>query len=250
MSSLTVQVCIPARLGATRYPEKPLAKILGRPMIAWVIEGVQQSKQVTSVVLATDDLKIAEVGRSIGAEVVMTPSDLPSGTDRIWNACKQKKPVDIVVNIQGDEPLVKGFWIDELLKPFANPKIEMTTLGTVLRSSELDDKNTVKVIKSKSGRAIYFSRFGIPFSRLQFVEKSSPQICFKHLGVYAYRWNSLEKFCSYPKSNLETAESLEQLRALENDIYIALQTGDFESQSVDVKEDIEKVEKILRARGH
>lgn len=245
---MKVRVCIPARKGASRFPGKPLAQILGRPMISWVISGVRQNPLVESVILATDDAEIAKIAKLSGAEPVMTPSDLASGTDRIWHACKNLPSVDVVVNIQGDEPLIEGWWIDSLLNPFSNPEIQMTTLGTTLTQEDLGNVNVVKGVRSLSGRALYFSRFDIPFSRQGFSVATSDS-CFKHLGVYAYRWSALEKFCSLAPSSLERAESLEQLRALENDIPMGVSIGEFRSQGVDVPDDIKKVEIYLNEKG-
>ncbi len=245
---MKVRVCIPARRAATRFPDKPLAQILGRPMISWVISGVKQSPLVESIVLATDDEEIAEVGRASGAVSIMTPAGLASGTDRIWYACKSMSPVDVVINVQGDEPLVEGWWIDSIIKPFSNPEVQISTLGTSLNPSDIGNSNAVKGVRSMSGRALYFSRFDIPFSRIAFAEGARAS-CFKHLGVYAYRWGALEKFCSLSPSYLERAESLEQLRALENDIPMAVSVEEFKSQGVDVPDDIKKVESYLLEKG-
>ncbi len=240
---------IPARYASTRFPGKPLAKILGREMISWVLEGAQKSPQLQEVWLATDDERIAEVGRKQGVNVALTDSQLQSGSDRIWAAIKNVS-CDVVVNIQGDEPLVSIDWIEKLTAPFRDSGvIEMSTLSTRLRSDEIQNPNIVKVISDQKGQAIYFSRFPIPFSRQESQSTSSfidSKIVQKHVGMYAYRKNFLQKFCSAPPSPLELAESLEQLRALDLGAKIAVREIETLSLGVDTPEDLIKAEQILK----
>lgn len=238
---------IPARFASSRFPGKPLAKINGSEMIAWVVRGAKKSSLLAEVLVATDDQKIAAVAESHGARAIMTDSDIPSGTDRIWAAVR-KIDCDVVVNIQGDEPLVQEEWIQKLVRPFLlESTLEMSTLCCRLSANELQDKNVVKVIFDQHRKAIYFSRFPIPYSRGQFLEAQN-KLVWKHVGMYGYRKSFLEKFCAAPPADLEIAESLEQLRAL--DLGAKIEVGEIVSSSlgVDMPEDVARVEKILLGR--
>jgi len=244
---------IPARYGASRFPGKPLAKIQGKEMILWVVEGALQSRLLNDVVVATDDERILKLVTGAGHKAVLTDSALPSGTDRINAAvqilqAKSHHRWDLVVNIQGDEPLVTGALIDQLVAPMlADTTLEMGTLGHSISQEELDSPNCVKVILNDRSEAIYFSRFPIPYSRLRPTEGPF-SAALKHIGMYAYRSLFLEKYCVAPQSLLELAESLEQLRALSMGARIKVVLVQEKSWGVDSPEDLAKIEQILRSK--
>lgn len=237
---------IPARFAATRFPGKPLAPIKGKPMILWVLEAAQKARCLDQVLVATDHDGIAEVVRQAGGDVVLTHPDLSSGTDRVWAAVKDAS-ADVVLNIQGDEPLLQPEMLDPLVEVFrSNGQIEMATLGRALSSGDLNSMTTAKIVVDKNMDALYFSRLPIPYSR--FTEEQLPMACLKHIGIYAFRKAFLKKFCAEPPCLLEKAESLEQLRALYLGarIRVVQTTGD--SWGVDTPEDIAKIEKTLTQR--
>lgn len=237
---------IPARFSSTRFPGKPLALIAGREMISWVIEGARTAKLLDEVWVATDDERIAEVAVRENARVAMTDPELPSGTDRVWEAIR-KVDCEIVINIQGDEPLVQGSLVDALIQPLLDQKnLEMTTLAHPLSHEDLPSINSVKVVTDQWGQALYFSRFAIPYSRGS-PDPSSFSVAgaLKHIGMYGYRKNFLEKFCASPQAKIEKAESLEQLRALYLGAKIKVIQVNERSLGVDTPEDVKKVEEIL-----
>lgn len=235
---------IPARYASTRFPGKPLALIQGKPMILWVAEAARNAKSLTEVRVATDDLRIFDVVKKAGFSVVMTEPELPSGTDRIF-AASQGEAWDVVVNIQGDEPLIPAHFIDSLVEPFQkDPKISMTTLGHVLNEEELASPNSVKVLSNQYGDAIYFSRFPIPYSR-ENLPKDGHFLPLKHIGLYAYRSDFLKKFCQQPVAEIEKAESLEQLRALNMGARIRVIRVEGRSFGIDTPEDLVKIETHL-----
>ena len=238
---------IPARYGSTRFPGKPLAKILGKPLLQWVIEAAKSSQRLSEVIVATDHGEIFDFVEGLGAKVVMTASDLPSGSDRVY-AATLTSDADIIVNIQGDEPLLEGQLLDRLIQPLQeDPKLEISTLASPLESDEIFNKNVVKVLVDQSHNAIYFSRYPIPYSRL---DATPPyRACFKHMGLYAYQREFLKTFCMQKPVELELAESLEQLRALYLGAKIRVVSVDSHLHGVDTPEDIQKVEKILQKKG-
>ena len=236
---------IPARWASVRFPGKPLEKILDKEMIAWVIQGVRSAKLLNEVWVATDDERIAKVARRENVQVAMTDSDLPSGTDRIWAAIKNID-CDVVINIQGDEPLVSGAMIDALVAPLLkDAKIEMATLAQTISLEEFQSRNVVKVVVDQEGNALYFSRSGIPYTRdnAKHLELSG---CLKHIGMYGYRKSFLKSFCAAPQAEIERAESLEQLRALFLGAKIKVVPIQERSWGVDTPEDLRKVEEFLR----
>lgn len=242
---------IPARYASTRFPGKPLAKIQGREMILWVIDGAKKSKKLQEVIVATDDQRIADVVEKAGTRAIMTDSELPSGTDRIWQAIKDEN-CDVVINIQGDEPLVTGTLVDALAEPMLqDPSLEMATLGHALNVEDLQSLNVVKVVSNQKGDALYFSRFPIPYSRVN--AKHSCDIhgsvygSLKHIGMYAYRKSFLKDFCQTAPVEIEKAESLEQLRALHLGARIRVIQVQESSLGVDTPEDLKKVEAYLGA---
>jgi len=236
---------IPARYGSTRLPAKPLADICGKPMIQWVYEKTKQSKLCSRVIVATDDEKVASAVRSFGGEVVMTSPDIQSGTDRMAAVAKMIAG-DIFVNVQGDEPLIDGASIDFAIQPVIDKKFDLTSLRVPLKSVEdLLSQNVVKVIVDDSNRALYFSRYPIPYSRVEPSQAKAPFLCSQHVGIYVYRKDALLKMSALPATDLERAESLEQLRAMKAGIAIGVFEANFNSVGVDTPEDLEKVRRIL-----
>lgn len=234
---------IPARYGSTRFPAKPLYPIAGKPLLEWVIRAAQSATSLNSLVLATDHKEIAEIGLRLGIQVVMTDPDLPSGSDRVWAAI-QNVECDYVVNIQGDEPLLKPELIDTLVRGIVTSQTEMATLIKELNPADLNNANVVKVVANQKGEAIYFSRLPIPYTRLQ--PESKIQACWQHLGLYVYKKEFLKTFCMTAPCNLERAESLEQLRALWLGAKIQTYIVDYNCIGVDSPEDVHKVEPYLR----
>lgn len=237
---------IPSRWGSTRLEGKPLQVLCGKPMIEWVLRGVSESKLLTDIIVATDDDRIANVVKKIGHKFVMTSSDIPTGTDRCNEAIKTTH-ADIVVNIQGDEPLIEGWVIDKLIEPMVkDSNLEMATLACRLKSEEEFKLNSVvKVIKDKNSNAIYFSRAGMPYTRKNF---KSSDLCLKHVGLYAYKANFLSEFCAQTQTQLEISEGLEQLRALYMGAKIKVVNVDHQSWGLDTSDDISIIEKQLQKK--
>jgi 3-deoxy-manno-octulosonate cytidylyltransferase (CMP-KDO synthetase) len=238
---------IPARYASTRFPGKPLAPVAGKPLIQRVIEQCQKAKSLSEIVVATDDLRIADVARKY-CRAEMTSPLHPSGSDRIAEVV-EKISCDAVVNIQGDEPLIEPSVIDAVASALAD--CEMSTAATRIKNpAELDNPNVVKVVVNAAGRALYFSRRTIPYLREAASGSMSEQLAafafLKHLGIYGYRRGTLLRLVKFPVSPLEAAEKLEQLRALENGIQIAVMQVAFDSVGVDAPEDVEWVERFLR----
>ena len=231
---------IPARYAAQRFPGKPLALIAGKPLVQRVYEQARQAKRLARVVVATDDNRIADAVKKFGGEVVMTSPACPSGTDRAAEVARQID-CDLIVNIQGDEPLMQPAMIDQLVAGIAD--CDMATLARPIESPEvLANPNVVKVVFAINGNALYFSRHPIPFAR----DTGALAKHFKHLGIYAYRKDFLLKFVALPQSELEKTEKLEQLRALENGFAIKVLVTPHDSVGVDVPADVKIVEEILR----
>lgn len=238
---------IPARYASTRFPAKPLAPIAGKPLVQRVAEQCQRAKSLHEVIVATDDERIAEVARKF-CRVEMTRADHPSGSDRIAEVAA-RVPCDAVVNIQGDEPLIDPAVIDVVAGALADS--EMSTAATPVRTvEEWESPNVVKVVVSASGRALYFSRRTIPFVRDAASRSHAEQLAafpfLKHLGIYGFRRDALLRLVKFPVSPLESAEKLEQLRALENGIQIAVVKVNYDSVGVDVPEDVARVEALLK----
>jgi 3-deoxy-manno-octulosonate cytidylyltransferase (CMP-KDO synthetase) len=235
---------IPSRYASTRFPGKPLALLLGKPLLAYVIEAAKKSQSLDEVIVATDHSAIAELAEKTGARVVMTDSQLPSGSDRVWAAVRDLD-CEVVINIQGDEPLVQPQTLDLLVAPFQTDReLQMATLGRALQPGDLESKTTAKIVLNKRHEALYFSRFAIPYSRL-----APPEVqegCLKHIGIYAYRKNFLETFCRMGPVAIEQCEGLEQLRALYLGARLRVLLVDEDSWGVDTPEDIAKVEQLLR----
>lgn len=236
---------IPARFASTRFQGKVLKLIGGKPMVQHVWENAKNAKLLDEVIIACDDEQVKKACLEFGAKVELTAKEHLSGTDRI---CEIVNPLEVVnvVNIQADEPLIRPQMIDSLLSALINDKsIYMATLAKkILAPEELSDPNVVKVVKDRSDWALYFSRSTIPHVRPRQKQFSST-IFFKHIGLYAYTKDFLFTFKNLPKSNLETAEQLEQLRVLESGYKIKIIETEFETVGVDTPEDLEKAEKIL-----
>ncbi len=240
---------IPARYASTRFPAKALALIDGKPLVQRVVEQCQKSYSLAEVVVATDDERIASVCRKFCA-VEMTKPEHPSGTDRIAEAAARRE-CDAIINIQGDEPLIDPRVIDAVAGLLADN--EMSTAAAPLRKvEEYDNPNVNKVVVNSAGRALYFSRRTIPYVRDAASRSHAEQLAafpfLKHLGIYGYRRATLLRLVEMPVSALEAAEKLEQLRALENGIQIAVARVEYDSVGVDVPEDVQRVEEILRQR--
>jgi len=235
---------IPSRYDATRLPGKPLADIAGRPMIEHVYRRTASARGVDAVVVATDDERIAAAVRGFGGVVMMTGSSHRTGTDRIAEVAANL-PCEIVLNVQGDEPLIEPETIEAVIAPLvADPMLEMSTVCVALLDrSDYANPNVVKVVKDRAGRALYFSRSPIPHLR----GRDSGSGPFKHLGLYGYRRTFLLTFATLPQTPLEQVESLEQLRALEHGYRIHTVETKYDSIGVDTPEDLERVRRQMLA---
>ena len=237
---------IPARFGSSRFPGKPLALICGKPMIQRVYENARASSILSRVVVATDSREIARAVSGFGGEVCMTSERHATGTDRIAEAAA-RYDAELVVNVQGDEPLLQPAAIEQATCPLLEKRLyDMGTLMAPIRSLEdMRNPNIVKVVTDRRGRALYFSRSAIPFYR---DGDPSPPPC-RHIGLYVYRKDFLMTLTGLAQTPLERAEKLEQLRALENGFAIHVAATDYEPIGVDVPEDIRLVEAELRRQG-
>lgn len=231
---------IPARFGSTRFPGKPLADKTGKPLIRHVVEQVRKSKQISRIVVATDDDRIHQAVLSFGGESVMTRADHPNGTSRLAEAVQRlDQPTEFIVNVQGDEPEIEPETIDQLVLGLANdPDAPMATLASPFAADEdPNNPNIVKLIVDQNGRAMYFSRSLIPHHRDADMEAAP--IYLKHPGLYAYRRDFLLKYVTLPATPLEEAEKLEQLRALEHGYKIAVIQTQVRHHGIDTPEQYE-----------
>ncbi len=245
-----VALVIPARWSSTRFPGKPLHPLVGKPLVQHVWERSLLAKNISRILIATDDERIAMVARKFGAEVVMTSPDHPSGTDRIAEVATKLRGVTHFINVQGDEPLIDPLLIEKLATTMLrSPAIAMITAATPFEDfREAENPNTVKVVLDRSGNALYFSRSPIPFHR-DTPDLESKVIPLLHLGIYGYRRDTLRKLVNLAPTPLELSEKLEQLRALENGISIRVIQTTHQGVGVDTPEDAKKVEKILRSNS-
>ena len=260
MVFMKVIAIIPARYGSTRFEGKPLAPILGKPMIQWVYEGVSQSKLIDQVIVATDDQRIVAAVDQFGGRAVMTSSDHATGSDRVAEVARKLK-AEIIINVQGDEPLLTGRIVDKAVRPLLkDPSIPLSTLMTRIEDvRDWINPNIVKVAVDQKGFALYFSRSPIPFPRDLNVDRllanlsrgknPLPHRAFKHIGVYVYRREFLLRYSKMNHTPLEKLEKLEQLRALENGFRIKMTPVDYEPLSVDTPEDLDKVVAYLSNTG-
>ena len=241
---------IPARYASTRFPGKPLALLGNKPVIQHVYE--QATSVLSEVWVATDDDRIREAVKKFGGRVVMTRADHKSGTDRIEEAAeKTGTQADVIINIQGDEPFVQPSQIKTLMQLFDNADTQIGTLGKHFENIEaVNNPNSPKIVTDKQGFALYFSRSVIPYIRgAQDNEWLSHFPFLKHLGLYAYRREVLHEITQLPQSSLEIAESLEQLRWLENGYRIRVGLTDVETVGIDTPEDLQRAEEFLKSRS-
>lgn len=219
-------------------------------MIRWVIRGALTAKKLSQVWLATDDEEIADVGRQEGIEVALTDPELPSGSDRCWAAISDVD-CEIVVNLQGDEPLLQGGLIDEVVQPLLDERdLDASTAGHDISVAELLEPSVVKVLRNQASRAITFSRFPVPYSRrkeAELYQLPMPLACLRHMGIYAYRKDFLRRFCESPPVAMEFEESLEQLRALYLGAQMFVVQSQYRSYGVDLPRDLERIERIAVA---
>ena len=235
---------IPARYGSTRFPGKPLTDVNGKPMIQRVYEQAKKCKELADVVVATDDKRIESAVKKFRGKVVMTSDKHESGTDRCYEALsKLKEKYDAVINFQGDEPFIQPDQISRVAHCFKDKHVQIGTLAIKLNSiHELTNHNSVKVIINKKKEAIYFSRTAIPYYRGEdFSEWPKMHTYYKHLGIYGYRTNVLAQITKLERSPLEIAESLEQLRWLENGYVIRVELTRHESYPIDTPEDLKRL---------
>lgn len=237
---------IPARYDSSRFPGKPLADIMGKTMIQRVVEQVKKCPLVDEVIVATDDNRIFAHVTDIGGQVIMTRNDHRSGTDRIGEVLDITDPdglnYDIVINIQGDEPFIDPLQIEQLISLFSNPEVQIGTLAKRITSEEeLKNPNVVKVVIGKNLQALYFSRSPVPYHRGSENHSVGNEKYFKHIGMYAFRSKVLKQLVKLTPTPLETAESLEQLRWLENGYKIQVHITELESVSIDTPADLKKL---------
>lgn len=237
---------IPARWGSTRFEGKVLADLLGKPVVQHVWENAKKAKTLDDLVVACDNERIMKVVEGFGGKAVYTSPDQPSGTDRLAEVVNPMD-VKIVVNIQGDEPLVKPIMIDNLVMSLDDEKAAQmaTMIKKIDDYSDLTNSNVVKVIFDKNGYAIYFSRYAIPYNRINAANKDKKPVYYKHIGMYAFTKDFLFTFRNLPKSALENAEKLEQLRVLEYGYKIKVVETKFDTVGVDTHDDLIKVKEIL-----
>lgn len=244
---MNVVCIIPARYQSSRFPGKPLANICGHPMIEWVYRRAEAAGVFSRVLVATDDARIQSVVEDFGGNAEITPSELPSGTDRVAFLAKNLN-ADIFVNLQGDEPLISPQVLKKVCEPFSDPMVRMSTpVKKVSDVAALADPNLVRVAVDRNGDALYFSRSVIPYLRDETEQKSwmTKFDFLQHIGIYAYRKNFLLKLTELPVGKLESAEKLEQLRVLENGYKIRTVLTDYVSVSVDTRGDLEQVTKYI-----
>ncbi len=240
---MTSIVIIPARYDSTRFPGKPLCLLKGRPLIQHVYENSKLSKLAGDVLVATDSETIFETVLSFNGKAVMTDKKHLSGTDRVAEVAAKLK-YDIIVNVQGDEPLIKPEMIDDVIKLLNDKRASIGTLvKKISEQSEVSNQNVVKVVMDKEGFALYFSRAPVPF-HAKHSEIAAP-VYYKHIGIYSYRKDILLSLSQMEQTELEKAEKLEQLRALENGFRIKIKETFFETFGVDTPEDLERIEKWL-----
>lgn len=244
---MTAVGIIPARLSSTRFPGKLLEKINGKSLIAMVYDNAQKSNILDKVIIATEDEEIAKEAEAIGAEYILTPNTFATGTDRIaWAYRRLDLDQDIVFNIQGDEPLLSPKLIDDLFVGFSTSLCQVGTLVKRIETEEdLNNPNVVKVVRNMDGEGMYFSRSPIPYYRNKPQDYLNKNHYWKHIGLYAYRAEVLEQFSRLEQTDLEVAESLEQLRLLQNNSkYFCMETKE-EILGIDTREDFEKLKSLI-----
>lgn len=242
MNNNKTAIIIPARYGSTRLEGKPLLKVLDKPIIQWVYERAKLASLSDLIIVATDDKRIFDAVKSFGGEVEMTSANHKCGSDRIREVVESHSEIGFIVNLQGDEPLIRPDAIDEVIKNIKNDvKADISTLIRVLKSEdEINNPNLVKCVVDKFGYALYFSRSKIPFERHAGIADF-----YGHLGIYGYKRDALIKMTSLDQTPLEQTESLEQLRAIENGMKIKTSVVDFSPVGIDTLEDLENFKKII-----
>ena len=235
-------IIIPARYGSSRLEGKPLIKVAGKSIIQWVYEKAMQAKLADLIIVATDDERIFNEVKSFGGEVEMTSTEHKCGSDRIKEVVMRHPEISFIVNLQGDEPLIKPESIDAVIKDVKDDeKADISTLVRVIdEKNEIGNPNLVKCVVDNYGYAMYFSRSKIPFER-----NENQAIFYGHLGIYGYKREALIKMTELPQSSYELSESLEQLRALQNGMKIKTSVVDFKPIGIDTKEDLEKFKAII-----
>lgn len=239
---MTIAVIIPARYASTRLPGKPLIKIQDKPIIQWVYERAQQSKLATRVIVATDDEKINQAVRDFQGEVIMTSPDHKSGSDRIAEIVRNNPDIEIAVNVQGDEPLIKPESIDKAIEGLHGADIS-TLIREIKDKEEINNPNIVKAVIDNNGKALYFSRAAIPYER-----EPEQAKYYGHIGLYVYKREVLLKLTELEQTDLEKTEGLEQLRALQNGFTINTVEVDYKPIGIDTPEDVEEFERLLSKR--
>lgn len=238
-------VLIPARYQSSRFPGKPLAIINGKPMIQWVYEGVSKTACIDEIYVATDDERIYDCVKAFGGKALMTSANHQCGSDRLAECAEilQLDDEDVILNIQGDEPLVCKEMVESLVSAFDDEEVYMATLKKKITiPEEIDNNNVVKVITDVNSNAITFSRHALPFNR----DNHPDIVYYKHIGAYAYKKWFLEKYSKMEKTFLEKCESLEQLRVIENGYKIKVLETEFQSLGVDTPEQIAQVEEQMK----
>jgi 3-deoxy-manno-octulosonate cytidylyltransferase (CMP-KDO synthetase) len=234
-------IVIPARYESTRLPGKPLLEIAGRPLIQLVYERAAESRLQDGVIVATDDERIVHAVTAFGGDAVMTSSSCRSGTDRVFEAVRQRE-AGLVINLQGDEPFMRPDMADLLFSVMEKEDLDMATLcSPIADDREYHDPNTVKVVLDGRGFALYFSRSPIPYLR----NGATRPLLYKHIGIYAFKRDFLERFVKMPRSRLEELESLEQLRVLENGFRIRVLTTHYDGFGIDTPADLERARLTL-----
>lgn len=243
--SMNTLCVIPARFASTRLPGKPLADICGKPMISRVYEQAAKAKRLTGVIAAVDDERVYDAVVKNGGKAMMTAKDHPTGTDRLAEVAAAHPEAELIINVQGDEPLIEPAIIDELAAAFDDdPDLQMATVKSPMTNPEdIKNPNNVKVVTDKNGYALYFSRSVLPYPR-----ENTGVTVYKHIGIYAYKRDFLLNYAKMEPTSLETTESLEQLRALENGYKIKVIKTDFHFVGVDTREDLEAVNKAYKQR--
>lgn len=237
-------IVIPARMASTRFPGKPLCDLMGKPMVQWVYEAAKRAGVADEVVIATPDSEIVERCEDFGAKAILTRNDHPSGTDRIAEVARAH-PAEVYVNVQGDEPLIHPDSIRACAEPLlSDADIELGSVFASCEDSELDNPAVVKVVTDLEGYALYFSRYAVPYPR-----NPRPLTVKKHVGIYAYRRDTVLAFAGWQPTPLEQAESLEQLRFLEHGYRMYMSAGSGSALAVDTPEQAEEVRAILAKSG-
>ena len=239
---MKVLCVIPARYASTRLPGKPLALIAGKPMIQHVYERACHAVMPQEVVVATDSKIVADAVKEFGGKVMMTSPDHPSGTDRLAEVALSYPDIDVIVNVQGDEPMIPPEVIDRLAQAFADDNdLKMATLKTLMGEEDYNNPNAVKVVTDQNGYALYFSRSLLPYPR----NRKADFKVYKHVGIYAYRRSFLLSYAAYEPTPLEQIEGLEQLRVLENGQRIKVLESKFQGIGIDTQEDLDAINALF-----